>query len=217
MSLSVIATPIGNLGDISYRSVEILKAADLIIGEERKVVSKLIKHLSLGRKEIELLNEHSDQEDLDFLLNECRIKTIALVSDCGTPGFCDPGALLVKACRKAGIKIDILPGASSLMSFLSGCGERLDQFFFRGFIPAKNELRLIELQKLKKINEPIILMDTPYRLTKTLEDLCAHFPSKKIIIATDLTKEAEVFAQGSPKQLLSQFKGQKLEFILAIL
>ena len=117
MSLSVIATPIGNLGDISYRSVEILKAADLIIGEERKVVSKLIKHLSLGRKEIELLNEHSDQEDLDFLLNECRIKTIALVSDCGTPGFCDPGALLVKACRKAGIKIDILPGASSLMSF----------------------------------------------------------------------------------------------------
>ncbi|MCB0389861.1 MAG: 16S rRNA (cytidine(1402)-2'-O)-methyltransferase [Bdellovibrionales bacterium] len=216
MSLSVIATPIGNLGDISLRAIETLKQADLIIGEERKVVSKLIKLLELGRKEIELLNEHSDQKDIEFLTLQCLEKNVALVSDCGTPGFCDPGALLVKSCRNKSIKVHILPGASSLMAFLSGSGKDFKNFYFRGFLPAKNEDRISELKLLSKIKEPMIIMDTPYRLTKTLEDLVNFFPTRKVIIATSLTKDGEQFLDGSPQRILDQLKGQKLEFILAL-
>lgn len=217
MALYLIATPIGNLGDISLRAVESLKSADLIIGEERKVVSRLIKDLQLGRKEIELLNEHSKKDDLEFLTQLCVSKNVALVTDCGTPGFCDPGADLVKLCRQQKIQVHILPGASSLMAFLSGCGEDIKTFYFRGFLPAKTEFRERELKSLQNIHEPIIIMDTPYRLTKTLEDLSKFFPQRKIILALSLTQEDESFITSSAKKLLEKFKGQKKEFILALL
>lgn len=217
MALYLIATPIGNLGDITLRAVKALKDSDLIIGEERKVVSRLIKELQLGRKEIELLNEHSDKEDLEHLTQACLHKNVALVTDCGTPGFCDPGANLVKACRELKIAIHVLPGASCLMAFLSGCGEDFKTFYFRGFLPAKTEFREKELSHLQAISEPIVLMDTPYRLTKTLEDLAKFFPQRKIILALSLTQEDESFNISSAKKLLEKFKGHKKEFILAVI
>ncbi len=216
MSLSVIATPIGNIEDISLRALKLLKQADLIIGEERKIVGRLIRDLEIGYKVIELLNEHSDQKDLEYLLGECKTKAVALVSDCGTPGFCDPGAELVNLCRSHGIEITIVPGASSLMAFLSGSGLKLTEFYFKGFLPANSELRKKEFEKLKATKIPVILMDTPYRLEKTLNELSIYLPTKKIILATSLTQSDESFDIGSAKQLQEKYSHQKKEFILAI-
>lgn len=216
MSLQSIAIPIGNPKDISLRALEALKDAELVIGEERKVCARFLKSLDLLPKEIELLNEHSDQRDLDFLLKECKNKKVALISDCGTPGFCDPGADLIALCRKDSIEVLTLPGASSLMVFIGGVGLRLDQFFFRGFIPAKTELREKEWRKLKMSKIPTVVMDTPYRLTKMLQECKQHFPKNICHIGCDLTKENELFLSGQPDFLLKKLEGQKREFLLLI-
>ena len=162
------------------------------------------------------MNEHSDDQDLEFLLNECKNKTVSLVSDCGTPGFCDPGANLVHLCRRHGVSVVPVPGASSLMAFLSVCGFRLDQFLFRGFLPANTEQRIIALKELQKEKTPIIIMDTPYRLTKTIKDLIEYFPQSVCVLGYKLTQEEEQIVQGSPKELESVFSGKKGEFMILI-
>lgn len=216
MSLYVVATPIGHPKDISLRALEILKEAELVIGEERKVCARFLKSLELLPKEIELLNEHSDQQDLEFLFQQCQHKKVALISDCGTPGFCDPGANLIQLCRKKQIDVHTLPGASSLMVFLSGVGQRLDQFYFRGFLPAKTEVRESEWKKLKNSKIPVIIMDTPYRLSKTLAECAQYLPHSYCYLGAELTKENEIFVEGSPKKLSQKFLGQKKEFLLLI-
>src|SRR5438045_691923 len=115
MSLFVVATPIGNYADLSLHAIDVLKSCDLVIGEEKREVELLLKRAGAFPKSYELLNEHSRPADVEKLVLECAHKTVALVSDCGTPGFCDPGADLVHLCRKKGISIKALPGPSSLM------------------------------------------------------------------------------------------------------
>ena len=122
MSLYLIAIPIGNPGDISQRAITALKEAEIVIGEERREVSKLLKSLGIEGKRLELLNEHSNDTDVFELRELCRVHAVALVSDCGTPGFCDPGARLVAACRATEVTTAPVPGASSLMCLLSVSG-----------------------------------------------------------------------------------------------
>ena len=122
MPLKLVATPIGDPKDITLRAIDVLKEADVVIGEERREVSKLLKSLGIEAKMLELLNEHSRDNDVTDLLELCRTKSVALVTDCGTPGFCDPGARLVAACRREGILSTPVPGASSLMCLLSVSG-----------------------------------------------------------------------------------------------
>jgi 16S rRNA (cytidine1402-2'-O)-methyltransferase len=217
MPLHIVATPIGNFNDMTLRGIEALKSADLIIGEELKEVTKLVKNLNLGYKNIELLNEHSNDQDLKELVNLCIEKNVALVSDCGTPAFCDPGVNLINKCRKLKIPVFTLPGASSLMTFISGCGEPLKNFYFRGFLSANSEERLQELNQLKTFKNPIVLMDTPYRLNKLLSDIHSVMPQRRIVIGTSLTQENEKFFSGTALQLLNEFKDQKLEFVLSLL
>jgi 16S rRNA (cytidine1402-2'-O)-methyltransferase len=217
MSLNVVATPIGNPNDMSLRALNALKEADWIIGEEKKPLGQLISQLKIGPKSLDFLNEHSDHRDLEALMNLCRNHNVALVSDCGTPGFCDPGSQLVQLCRKENISVNIIPGASSLMVFLSGCGLRMDQFYFFGFLPAKAEERKDAISQFKKQRIPIILMDTPYRMSSTLEDLNKYLPERSVHIGMSLTQEDEKFDAGKPAQLLERYKGQKREFILAII
>src|SRR5690606_7703502 len=116
MSLNVVATPIGPLDDITLRALQCLKDADLVIGEERKVTLQRLKHWGLLPKPIRLLNEHTEPDEVEELADLCRTQNVALISDCGTPGFCDPGADLVRLCREKKIEIRALPGASSLLS-----------------------------------------------------------------------------------------------------
>ncbi|MCM2281865.1 MAG: 16S rRNA (cytidine(1402)-2'-O)-methyltransferase [Bdellovibrionaceae bacterium] len=216
MALKVVATPIGNLGDITLRAIEALKAAEIVIGEERRVVSTLLKRLGIENRDLRLLNEHSSDADVVELLQLCREKDVALVSDAGTPGFCDPGARLVAACRRENVPVTALPGASSLMCLLTLSGNRLDQFLFRGFLPAEREARDAALRELARESRPVIVMDTPYRLTKLLTELAERFPTRRALLGMDLTQESECIWEGLLPTIAARAAGQKAEFVLLI-
>ncbi len=136
MGLVLVATPIGNDQDISLRALEFLKQADTIILEEFKESTRFLRAQGISGKTYEQLNEHSTPEDILRLTQLCAEKEVALITDCGTPGFCDPGADLVRECRKKNISVKTMPGPSSLMAMLSLSSQRLDQFVFRGFMAA---------------------------------------------------------------------------------
>jgi 16S rRNA (cytidine1402-2'-O)-methyltransferase len=202
MALFVVATPIGNAQDFSLRALEVLKTADLIIGEELKVLRQTLKSAGVQGTALEQLNEHSTAEDIRHFVSECLSKNVALVSDCGTPGFCDPGADLVAACAAAGVVVRPAPGPSSLMTLLSVCGVRLEQFLFYGFLPAKIELRTAALDSLKRETRAFIVMETPYRSQRLVEDLARSFPKHHCVLGLDLTSDNEKVIRGPARDLL---------------
>jgi 16S rRNA (cytidine1402-2'-O)-methyltransferase len=214
--LFVVATPIGDVTEISARALEILKAHDLIICESTKEASKLLRAHGISGKTYELLNEHSTPQDIQRLGELCTTQDAALVADCGTPGFCDPGAHLVKLCRQKKIPVKSVLGPSSLMGLLSLSSERIDQFVFRGFLPAENEARkkaLIELQREKR---PLVLMDTPYRLKKTLGDLQEFFSKRRLLLALNLSQPEELLLEGTPSSVAAQVPFEKAEFMILV-
>ena len=216
MALQLIAVPIGNPGDITLRAIEALRAADVVIGEERKEVSKLLKLLGIEGKKLELLNEHTRDDEVMSLLTLCRSGNVALVTDCGTPGFCDPGARLVVACRNAGVTCTPLPGASSLMCLLSVAGSDMKQFLFRGFLPADKDERGRAFKELERESRPIVLMDTPYRLVRLLEELAAKWPQRRAVLGMDFTQASESVLEGTLADLRSRVGEKKAEFILVL-
>ena len=216
MPLNLIATPIGNPLDITLRALEVLKEADVVIGEEQREVSTLLKRLGLNGKRLELLNEHSQDDDVQELLKLCLTLNVALVSDCGTPGFCDPGARLVAACRAQAVPIKPIPGASSLMCLLSISGQPMNQFRFRGFLPADKVERKGALQELAREKQPVILMDTPYRMARLLSELAEAWPTRRVLIGCDFTQETELVLEGSLTDVAAKLGDRKAEFILAL-
>jgi 16S rRNA (cytidine1402-2'-O)-methyltransferase len=201
MPLFVVATPIGNPQDFSLRALQALKEADLIIGEEMKVLRQTLKAAGVQGTTLEQLNEHSTPADIAHFTAECAAKKVALVSDCGTPGFCDPGADLVRACAQKGIEVRAVPGPSSLMTLLSVCGERVDQFVFHGFLPAKSEAREQALRDLKREKRALIVMETPYRAERLFTDLGTHFAERRCVVGWNLTAENEQILRGRGREI----------------
>lgn len=212
-----MSVPIGHPDDISLRALNLLREAEVIIGEETKPLFQLLKHHQILRPAVaEFLNEHSKDVDYDFFVGLCREKKVVLVTDCGTPGFCDPGALLVQRCRKEKIPVTAAPGASSLMVLLSLSGLNLKEFYFRGFLPANNEKRRQELLHLKKVKVPLVLMDTPYRFRALLEDLRDTHGQSHCVLGLNLTQTNEQIIDSSLSQLDLTTLPEKAEFILVI-
>lgn len=217
MSLTLVSVPIGPFEDITLRALKEIKSAEVVIGEESKPLFQLLKSLEIPRPpQVEFLNEHSKEVDLEFFVDLCKNKKIVLVTDCGTPGFCDPGAELVRRCREQKIPVTAAPGASSLMVLLSLSGLDLKEFYFRGFLPAKTEQRREALQKLQKMNVPIVLMDTPYRFQAFLKDLKDTFPAHHTVLGLDLTQDSEHVYAGPLKNLDLAKLPEKAEFILIV-
>lgn len=217
MGLTLVATPIGNASDIGTRALEILRAADVVILEEFKESTRFLRDHGISGKKMEQLNEHSTAEDLKNLIQLCSEQNVVLITDCGTPGFCDPGADLVRLCRQKNIAVKTIPGASSLMGLLSLSSQRLDQFVFRGFIPAENVARAAVLAELKKEKRAIILMDTPYRFQKMLQEMQTHFSDRSMLVALNLTQETEMVIEGFAKDILAKTGlPSKAEFMLLI-
>lgn len=216
MSLHLIATPIGNRQDITLRAIDALKNAEIVIGEERREVSRLLKSLGISDRRLELLNEHSKPAEVRALAELCREHAVALVTDCGTPGFCDPGARLVAACRSQGIATTPLPGASSLMCLLSVTGHSMQEFLFRGFLPTKRDVRGLALRELAHEKRPVILMDTPYRMGRLLAELAERFPERRALLGCDFTQESETIVEAHLKDLPGLMGQRKAEFILAV-
>jgi 16S rRNA (cytidine1402-2'-O)-methyltransferase len=216
MSLTLVATPIGNPEDLSMRGLATLKSADIIILEEFKESTTLLRAHGITGKTYEQLNEHSKADDLARLVNLCRDKNVALITDCGTPGFADPGTDLVRECRKNNIPIKSLPGASSLMTLLSLSSQRLDQFLFRGFVPAETEARRQTWKNLQTEKRAIVLMDTPYRLGKMMGELKEFFPNRRILLALDMTQDTEQILEGLPSEVQTLIQKNKAEFMILV-
>ena len=215
--LYIVATPIGDPDDISQRAIETLKSVDLVLCEERKNGSRLLKQLGVQTPLAEL-NEHNERTIIqDYLLMLMEGKNLALVSDCGTPVFSDPGRELIRVLQEMGIPISPIPGASSLMAAISVCPFNLDRFHFAGVLPPKAEERERALQKLSNTATPLILMDTPYRMVRLLEDVTRVFGKKqRVFLACDLTLRSERLLLGEAEQILQQVQNQKAEFILVL-
>ena len=213
--LNVVATPIGDTNEISLRALEVLRNCDLVICESTKETSKLLRAHGITGKTYEVLDEHSTAADKAALVPLCADKNVALVSDCGTPGFCDPGADLVRLCRQKNILVKSVLGPSSLMGLLSLSGQRLDEFIFRGFLPAENESRARALKELSKEKRAIIIMDTPYRLKKTLADMKDHFSQRRFLLTLNLSQEDEKVLEGNIDTVMKQ-PFDKAEFMLLI-
>lgn len=215
--LFIVATPIGNTGDITSRAIDTLKEVDIILCEERKVASRLLKQLEVDRPLVELNEHNEDQMVQEILIRLIEGKNIALISDCGTPVFSDPGRTVLEMLYGAGIQVVPIPGASSLTAALSVCPFDLRQFLFLGFLPPKTEQRKSVLQRNNNNNHALILMDTPYRMAKLLEEVAsAYGKSQNIFLATDLTLPGEKIYLGTVQEIQNKVQNRKAEFILII-
>lgn len=217
--LYLVATPIGNLDDMTIRAIETLKRADIVVYEERKEGSRLLRHFGI-EKPVESLNEHNEAASTFIILDHLKNgKHVAVVSDCGTPVFSDPGQLLVRKAVDQGVKIVPIPGASSLMPALTVSGFSIDQFVFYGWLSPKRPRRIVELQQLRRELRAIILMDTPYRLVPLMKDIAEVFgTTRRICVAFDLTMPDEEIFHGTAPVLASQFEKEdrKGEFVVVI-
>jgi 16S rRNA (cytidine1402-2'-O)-methyltransferase len=216
--LYIVATPIGNLLDITLRAIEVLQSADGVICEEYRWGSTLLKKLGIKPKQLIPFNEHNeDSQSAQILQRLSSGESFALISDCGTPTFADPGHILIDLAVISGIKVTPIPGPSSLTSALSILDFKMETFYFRGFLPRNVDERRKELTKLRNMNEPIIIMDTPYRLKPLLEDVVKVFGKhRRITLACDLTLPTEKIFRGNAQDVLNSLHRNKAEFILFI-
>jgi len=216
--LYIVSTPIGNWEDITLRALNILKEIDVLICEEFRPASTLLKKLDLPKKEMISLNEHNEKEVANDIIQRILLgEKMALISDCGTPVFADPGHFLINQAAEFGIKVIPIPGASSLMATLSILDFKLEQFYFAGFLPREKQERASALQALKGYNVPIVLMDTPYRLEKLIAEVGKTFGNnRKATLAINITQENEQYLRGSLKDIQRQVQGRKAEFMLVV-
>lgn len=218
-TLFLVATPIGNLEDITLRALNTLKFVDVVLVEEYREGSRLLKKYGF-EKEIILLNEHNEKESVPEVIKLLKQgKNIALISDSGTPVFSDPGKLLVKEAINENIRLIPVPGASSLLPALIVSGFKTDRFLFYGWLSQKKEKRKIELQNLKKETNTIVLMDTPYRLKQLLIEISEVFKKeRKICLAYNLTMADEMTFHGYATDIFKIVEDKKLkgEFVILI-
>lgn len=216
--LYVVATPIGNMQDITLRAIEVLKNADVILCEERREGTTLLKKLNIPYRELLLANEHNEKQMGQHVLERLATgKNIAMISDCGTPVFADPGADIIRNASQAGFDVVPIPGPSSLMAAISVLDFRAEPFFFAGFLPRQENERFSTLQRLKFMKEAVVVMDTPYRLGRLLQDVSKVLGDKQLVtLAYNLTLPDEKIYRGEVMSILEQVGGKKGEFILII-
>jgi 16S rRNA (cytidine1402-2'-O)-methyltransferase len=216
--LYIVATPIGNPKDITLRAIEILNSCNAVICEEMREGTTLLKSISISSKEIIILNEHNEAEmSSEVLTRLFKGENLALISDCGTPVFADPGHFLVRQASQSGIPIIPIPGPSSLTAALSILDFEIHQFVFGGFLSREPEKRKQELSRLRATGMPVVLLDTPYRLGNLLHDVITVFgKNQPVTLACDLTLPKEKIFRGTAAQISTQALGKKSEFILIV-
>ncbi len=217
--LYIVATPIGNYKDITLRALEVLREVDFIVCEEYKEARRLLSNFDI-EKELISLNEHNENETAPIVIQKIlEGKKAALISDCGTPLFSDPGHYLVDLCITSNIELVPLPGASSLMPALAASGLDIEKFLYYGWLSPKTEIRKQELKKLTNENRLIIILDTPYRLRKLLSEVLNVFGNKqKVVLAYKITMQEEQYFRGTIKDIskIAEQKKMKGEFVLLV-
>ena len=215
-TLYIVATPIGNLEDITLRAIKVLKEVDLIAAEDTRHTLKLLNHLEISKP---LISYHRHNEDIktDILIKELEQgKKIALVSDAGTPGICDPGEEVIKKCIEEEIPIVPIPGACAMINALICSGLDTKEFAFIGFLPLNKKNRKEKLEEIKNTTKTMILYEAPHKLETTLKDLKEIIGNRKIVLARELTKIHEEYIRESIDVLIEKAKELKGEFVLII-
>lgn len=216
--LYIVATPIGNLGDITFRALETLKSVELIAAEDTRVTRKLLTHYTISKKLVSF-HEHSSKEKLDSIIQVLEGgMDVALVSDAGTPVISDPGLKVVQACVAQGIPVESIPGANAAVVAVTLCGWDCANFVFAGFLPAKATARRKELVRFGLAGMPVVLYESPARVVKTLEDICEVYGGDtSVSAARELTKLHEEVLRGTASDVLGQLAAResiKGEFVL---
>ncbi|MFT3948078.1 MAG: 16S rRNA (cytidine(1402)-2'-O)-methyltransferase [Agriterribacter sp.] len=216
--LYIVPTPIGNLADFTFRTVEILKQVDLILAEDTRTSSLLLKHYNI-QKPITPYHQHNEHKVVSHLADQLQAgKTMALLTDAGTPGISDPAFLLVRECVKRGIKVECLPGATAFVPALVNSGLPINRFCFEGFLPLKKG-RQTMFKKLAEEERTIVFYESPMRLVKTLEECIQYFGAERqCCISRELTKMFEENKRGTLREVCDHFiaKGVKGEIVVVI-
>lgn len=216
-TLYVVATPIGNLQDISSRAIQVLREVDLIASEDTRHTRKLLNHLSIQTPLTSYYREKEQHKARVLLGKLCQGQHIALVSDAGTPGISDPGGVLVRLARDSGITVVPVPGPSALTTALSVAGLDESSFYFGGFPPAKQTLRKKWFQQLASLPSPLIFYESPHRIKECLADALAMLGNRQAILFRELTKIHEECLPGNLEEILDSLPGRvRGELVLII-
>ena len=215
-TLYIVATPIGNLEDITLRAIKTLKEVDLISAEDTRHTLKLLNHLEISKPLISY-HRHNEDTKTDILIKELEQgKNIALVSDAGTPGICDPGEEVIKRCIEEEIKIVPIPGACAMINALICSGLDTKEFAFIGFLPLNKKNRKEKLEEIRKETKTTILYEAPHKLETTLKDLKGIIGDRKIVLAREITKIHEEYLRENIDELIEKAKDIKGEIVLIL-
>jgi 16S rRNA (cytidine1402-2'-O)-methyltransferase len=215
--LYIVATPIGNLGDITFRAVDVLKRSDVIACEDTRVTGKLLSRLGISGK-LQRYDDHASDSARERLIERARGAAVALVSDAGTPLVSDPGYRLVRDAREAGILVTTIPGACAAIAGLTLAGLPNDRFLFAGFLPAKDKARRDSLETLADIPATLIFYETAPRLERALRSIADLWPTREVAVTRELTKLYEESRRGTAAELAEHYAAHppKGEIVLMI-
>lgn len=214
--LYIVATPIGNLEDITLRALRVLKEVDIIAAEDTRQTLKLLNHYNITKH---LISYHRHNEEIKSKIIIEKLKNaenIALVSDAGTPGISDPGEEVIKLAIEENIEVIPIPGACAMINALICSGINTNEFSFLGFLPLNKKLRRDKLEEIKESNKTIIIYEAPHKMSNTLKDLKEAIGNRQVVLAREITKVHEEFIRGSIDELIEKFNNLKGEFVIII-
>jgi len=215
--LFVVATPIGNLSDITFRAIEILKSVDFIAAEDTRTSSVLLKHYGISKPMLSFHSYSGANRANEILRRISQGESGALITDAGTPGISDPGYTLVRDAVQAGVDVVPIPGPTAFVAALSASGLRTDRFIFEGFLPLKKG-RQKKLQHLSTETRTIVFYESPHRIEKTLQELLKYFGDRRCVVGRELTKIHETFYRGSFSEVLKSINlsEKRGEFVIIV-
>lgn len=217
-TLYLVATPIGNLEDITLRALRVLRECDVVAAEDTRRTGQLLKHFEISKPMLSYFQFNEAKRSEQILERLKGGEKVALVTDAGTPGISDPGERVVRAAVAAGLRVESVPGPCALVAALTASGLPTDEFHFIGFLPHKSGQRRNQLEALKQFAGTLALYESPYRIEKLLGELNEVFPDRTVVLARELTKKFEEFLRGKPAELLAVVAKRSLkgEFVVLV-
>lgn len=217
-TLYLVATPIGNLEDITLRALRTLRECEVVAAEDTRRTGQLLKHFGISKPMISYFAFNEAKRSEEIIERLQRGGTVALVTDAGSPGISDPGERVVRAARAAGLRVEAVPGPCALVAALTASGLLTDEFHFIGFLPHKSGQRRRQLEALQAFAGTLVLYESPYRIEKLLGELNEVFPARSVVLARELTKKFEEQLRGTPAELLALLKQRALkgEFVVLV-
>jgi len=217
-TLYLVATPIGNLEDITLRALRTLRECDLVAAEDTRRTGQLLKHFGISKPLLSYFQFNEARRSEQILERLQRGERVALVTDAGSPGISDPGERVVRAAVAAGLRVEAVPGPCALVAALTASGLPTDEFHFVGFLPHKPGQRRRQLEALRPVPGTLVLYESPYRIGKLLGELAELYPDRRVVLGRELTKKFEEFLRGTPAELLEATTRRALkgEFVVMV-